>query len=344
MIGCGKILIIKPSSLGDIVHTLPAVEALHRSAPDAEICWIVNTEWAPLLEGIPHISSLIEFPRKNLRGPLKFKRARTWMNRHIKNLRPDLTLDFQGLLRSALMAKKANGQRTIGFRNAREGAHLFYDEKVEIPNWNQLHAIDRNLALARFCGASVAASQVTVTLPQGDYLPINGLAKQEKFILLHPFSRGDGKSLSKTEVAEFCHHFDPLPVVIVGSGVDWIEGSDPDLPERAYTLLGQTSLPQLIDLIRRAAFTVSTDSGPMHLAAAITDSLLSIHTWSDPMMVGPWRKQAFIWRDSEIWRVDEIEAAQFPERRNDRKDFANRDRLMSESDLIVLCSFVKQLV
>ncbi len=272
-----NILVIKPSSLGDIIHTLPAVEALHQTNPDAEISWVVNTEWMPLLEGIPYISKLIPFPRKKLRGPLGLIKARAWANKNIKGLEPDLTIDFQGLLRSGLIAKKAEGKHTIGFQNSREGASIFYDEKVEIPNWKKLHAVDRYFALVHACGVPESTHQSKITLPPGEYISIKGLPKREKFILLHPFSRGGGKSLSKPEVAGFCEKLRPHRVLIVGAGIGWDDENDPPLPDNALNLLDQTSLAQLIDLIRRAAYTVSVDSGQMHLAAAITDCLLSIH-------------------------------------------------------------------
>ncbi len=340
----GKILVIKPSSLGDIIHALPAVEALHQSYPKAEISWVVNTEWMPLLEGIHYISKLIPFPRKELRGPLGFYKARLWANENIKGLEPDLTIDFQGLLRSGLMAKKAEGKHTIGFQNSREGSSIFYDEKVEIPNWNKLHAVDRYFALVHACGVPESPHQSEITLPPGEYISIKGLPKREKFILLHPFSRGEGKSLSKTEVVEFCEKLHPHRILIVGAGITWDDEKDPPPPDNALNLLDQTSLAQLIDLIRRATYTVSVDSGPMHLAAAITDRLLSIHTWSDPMMVGPWKKEAYIWRDSEIWQVDEIEADQFSEKREDREEFAARERIISEADMTKICEFVKSKI
>ena len=341
---CRSILVIKPSSFGDIIHTLPAVEALHRAAPEAEISWVVNSEWMPLLDGIPHISKLIPFPRKELRGPMRFFRARRWMKENIAGLSPDLTVDFQGLLRSGWMARKAGGKHTVGFQNSREGARFFYDQKAEVPNWNHLHAIDRNLELARTCGVPKTLRIDEITVPEGEYRTIKGLPKRKKFVLLHPFSRGEGKSLSPAEVVEFCDQMAPMPVVVVGAGVGWEAGTHAPFHDNTFNQLGQTTLAQLIDLIRRAAWVISVDSGPMHLAAAITNQVLSIHTWTDPVMVGPWRKDAYIYRDSQIWRVDEVEVDQFPERRDAREKFAQKERILSEEELRTVCGFVKRMV
>jgi heptosyltransferase I len=111
------------------------------------------------------------------------------------------------------------------------------------------------------------------------------------FVLLHPFSRGEGKSLPVSAVVAFCGAVD-FPVVLAGR----TDAALPELPANTLNLLNRTSLPELIWLLRRAAFTVSVDSGPMHLAAALTDRLLGLHTWSDPCRVGPYRAGAHVWK------------------------------------------------
>jgi ADP-heptose:LPS heptosyltransferase len=110
-------------------------------------------------------------------------------------------------------------------------------------------------------------------------------------VLFHPFSRGKDKSVSQNAVAAFCRAVD-LPVVLVGRSEEKLS----DLPPNVTNLLNKTSLTELLWLLRRAAFVVSVDSGPMHLAAAVTDQLLAIHTWSDPCHVGPYRPGAHVWK------------------------------------------------
>ncbi len=335
-----SILVIKPSSLGDIVHTLPAVELLHRAAPEAKITWLANSEWLPLLEGIAHIEERIAFPRREFRGPIRGAKAFRWIRENVTGLQPDLTLDFQGLFRSAHFARKAAGKQTVGFRQSREGARFSYDQVVDIPDWNRCHAVDRNIQLVNACGVS-GKNIRDLSVPPGEAVEISGLGDDEPFLLLHPFSRGEGKSLSQAEVVDLCENLAPFPVVIAGAGVEW-DTSVSAVPDNAHCMLGGTSLAELIYLVHRADWTVSVDSGPMHLAAAITDRVLSIHTWSDPMMVGPWRKEAFIWREDQIWRVEDLEAGQFPERRDQRREFAGRPRLIPEDQLERITSFLKQ--
>ena len=129
---------------------------------------------------------------------------------------------------------------------------------------------------------------------------------------MHPFARGDGKSLSNKIIEELCRVFAPTRVVLIGKSKRKI-----DPPENCVELTNQTSLLQLIRLIRAASFIISVDSGPMHIAAAVTDRLLSIHTWTDPRRVGPYNPDAWIWKNGQLVRVSELETTKL--RRRSRK-------------------------
>ena len=210
----------------------------------------------------------------------------------------DLVLDFQGLLRSALIARlcRADGGRIVGLSDAREGARHFYDQTADVSA--HPHAVDRYLALVAALGIDTAAP-LEWPLPQGS-APA-GFDATEPFILLHPFSRGAGKSLTAPDVIEFCRALAPHRVVIAGR-------TETPLPplENATDLLNRTTLPELLWLLRRAVFTVSVDSGPMHIAAALTPRLLSIHTWSDPRKVGPYQPDAWIWKDRALFQMRDL--------------------------------------
>ena len=331
---CERILIVKPSSLGDIIHAIPAVEAIHRAAPSAKIDWIANTEWVPLLEGIPFLDNVIPFPRREFRGVSGLFQAKRWIGEKVAPNGYDLALDFQGLLRSAMIAKLSKARETVGFENAREGASHFYNHRVRVGDCSAIHAVDRNLLIADAFGANI--SEPSFTLPEGDSLSV---PVPENAILLHPFSRGAGKSLSETEVCELCEKLAPHPVILAGFPEQSISRKWPD---NVRDLLGATTLPQLIHLIRETAWTVSVDSGPMHLAAALSDNVLSLHTWSNPEMVGPWRPNSYIFRDSQIVRVTDLGPNQFPERRDLKAAFASRERLFSESDIAAIAEFLKK--
>lgn len=284
------ILILKPSSLGDIVHTLPAVTALRKRFSSARITWMVNPEWAPLLEGNPDIHDTLIFPRANFRGPLGTLRFLRWRKSLPQKLHPDLILDFQGLLRTGLVARAFRGAPTCGLSDAREGARFFQTTTVRVDG--RMHSVNRYLALAAAVGATWDGAP-EFHLPPGT--PPAAALPREPWILLHPFSRGQGKSLSHAAITAFCREAG-MPVILAGRS-----STAGEIPPKALNLLNQTTLHELLWLLRHAAFTVSVDSGPMHLAAAVTDKLLGIHAWSNPCLVGPHRSGAHVWRGGKIF-------------------------------------------
>ena len=318
----GPVLIVKPSSLGDVVHTLPALARLRAALPAATpIDWVVNPEWEPILNGHPALRSTRLFPRGDFRGIAGMARFVRWLRRAPSAWGADTALDFQGLLRSALVARAARPRRILGLADAREGATAFYHRTV--PHAGATHAVERYLRLAdaflaealpgsqlseAHASRGLARSQVTRgtdapvewQLPPGD--PTNTQPPDSPFVVLHPFSRGEGKSLTPDLITEFCRNVAPRPVVLVGK-------SDlplPAWPANVVDFLNQTTLLQLIWLLRRAAFVVSVDSGPMHLAAALTDRLIGLHTWTDPRKVGPYRDAAQVWKAGSLVRMDEL--------------------------------------
>jgi heptosyltransferase-1 len=290
-----SILIIKPSSLGDIVHTLPAVAAIRDAHPKAKITWVMNPEFTPLLRGNPDVNHIHVFPRREFSGlgaPVRFG---PWL-KETRKLKPDLALDFQGLLRSAFIARVSGAKQVYGMSDGREGSRFFYSRTAKVNR--REHAVERYLKLAELAGAQIGDA-LRCPLPSGDALP--RFDEFPPFILLHPFARGKRKSLTNRVIEEICVAFAPTRVVVVGKTNRAI-----DIAENCIELTNQTSLLQLIRLIRVARFVISVDSGPMHIAAAVNDRLLSIHTWTNPRRVGPYNPDAWIWKDEKILRVREL--------------------------------------
>lgn len=299
------VLVLKPSSFGDIIHTLPAVHFLKAAMPASRFHWVVNPEWASLLEGNPDLASVIVFPRRELRGLAAVPGFLKWCSRaraSSKNGEFDLAVDFQGLLRSALMAKGCRARRVLGLSDAREGAGAFYHGCADTRG--MAHAVDRYLALARLAGADTSGPAI-FPLPHGEPIPGADPAMLSRAVVLHPFARGEGKSLPFEMIETIIRKLAPHPVILAGvggpAGHIW--------PDGVVSLLGQTSLSQLIWLLRHASAVVSVDSGPMHLAAALGRPLLGLHTWSDPRAVGPWRADAHVWKSGLLLRVDALASA-----------------------------------
>jgi heptosyltransferase I len=318
-----SILVIKPSSLGDIVHTLPAVALIREAHPRAQITWVINPEFVPLLRGNSNVDHIHVFPRGEFRGLGAPRSLLPWLKK-TRQLRPDLALDFQGLLRSAMIARISGAKKVYGMSDGREGSRLFYNRTAKVNRHE--HAVERYLKLAEMAGAKVGEG-LRCPLPTGDALP--RFDEYPPFILLHPFARGDGKSLSNRVIEELCRAFAPTRVVVVGNSNRKIE-----IVENCVELINQTSLLQLIRLIRVARFIISVDSGPMHIAAAVNNRLLSIHTWTNPRRVGPYNPDAWIWKNGKIVQVSELETTKL----------RRRGRRFKTKDIPALVELIRPLV
>ncbi|HEY1053401.1 MAG TPA: glycosyltransferase family 9 protein [Prosthecobacter sp.] len=287
-------LVVKPSSLGDIVHTLPAVEAIRHAFPHLKIRWLANTEWTPLIQGSPMLEEVIPFPRKQFRGLgglLRMRRwAREWRNQPREE--PEIILDFQGLFRSGYLARQRGSRPIIGLSDSREGARFFHDHVVPVEAG--AHAVDRYLAIPRAFGIPVDADRLVFPLTEGSRP--QGWPDRQDLILVHPWSRGEGKSLSPETLQALCDALSPAPVVLIGMN----QGAPLPTGPHLVDFSNRTSLPELVWVLRQSRFVISVDSGPMHIAAAVNDRTLGIHTWSDPRKVGPYNPRAWVWKAGRI--------------------------------------------
>jgi ADP-heptose:LPS heptosyltransferase len=286
-------LIVKPSSLGDIVHCLPAVHAIKQAHPHLSLRWLANTEWTPLLQGTPWLDEVIPFPRKNFRGINALFKAIRWAKQTLPlKATTEIVLDFQGLLRSAALARASTSRPIIGLSDSREGARLFHDHIIPVDP--AAHAVDRYLALPRAFGIEVDAATLSFPLAPGSRP--QDWPDRSDLIVLHPWSRGAGKSLSHEALQSLCDHLAPHPVVLVGMSSDAIRPRGSHITDFSH----RTSLAELIWVLREARAVISVDSGPMHIAAAVNDRTLGLHTWSDPRKVGPYNPKAWAWKAGRI--------------------------------------------
>jgi ADP-heptose:LPS heptosyltransferase len=292
-----RILLVKPSSLGDVIHALPVVSAIHRNWPQAELRWLVQPAWRSLVETHPGVSGTILFPREKFRGPSGWIRSLAWMGT-LGDWTPDLAIDLQGLLRSALFARFSGAPRIIGLSDAREGARLLHGERVAVSGED--HAVQRYLSVLDALGIP-RPDRAEFELPQGK-LPA-GFFSRDPYVVLHPYARGAGKSLTPEMIRAFASGVAPGRVVIVGRG-----NAGGGLPENAEDWSNRTDLLELTALLRGASFVVSSDSGPMHLAAALhPEATLSVHLWSDPLKVGPYFRESLVWKNGRIGTVSTLD-------------------------------------
>lgn len=292
-----RILLVKPSSLGDVIHSLPVVSELHRHFPEAELRWLIHPAWRSLVEGHPGVSGTILFPREKFRGPAGWIRSLSWL-RTLRDWTPDLAIDLQGLLRSALFARVSGARRIVGLSDAREGARLLLGEKA--PVCRNDHAVKRYLAVLDQLGIPQPACPEFV-LPEGT-LP-EGFGKGAPYVVLHPFARGEGKSLALPLIRAFAKGVAPARLVVMGRG-----SLAEDLPANVEDWTNRTDLLGLTAILRGASFVVSSDSGPMHLAAALHPTrTLAVHLWSDPLKVGPCFPESMVWKNGQVARVAEMD-------------------------------------
>ena len=298
----GRILLVKPSSLGDVIHALPVVSAIHGHWPESRISWVIHPAWRSLVEGHPGVSATVLFPREKFRGPSGWLRSIAWM-KLLRDSKPDLAIDLQGLLRSAWFARISGAGRVVGLSDAREGARLFHGETAAVRSSD--HAVTRLTGVLPLLGIPVP-QEPEFFLPEG-VLP-GGFATDTPYAVLHPFARGEGKSLNDVEIRAFARGLADQRIVLVGRGK-----APADLPPNVEDWSNRTDLLGLTAILRSASFVVSTDSGPMHLAAALRPAgTLAIHLWSDPLRVGPCFPESWVWKNGRIARVTGLDESWRP--------------------------------
>ena len=270
-----RILIIKPSSLGDVVQALPTVNLIRRRFPDAHISWLINAELSALLKKCPVIDDRIEFQRRN---------SGSWLPllRRLRRERFDLVVDLQGLLRSGLFAFATGAARRIGLCDAREGARLFHTEVVKVP---RAHAVERYLLAARHLGCADGPIEFPLGLPN---------APRENWIAINPSARWKTKLWGVENFRALVNRLPAERVVFTGSAVeaDWINR----LADGRRSVAGKTDLFELCELYRRCAVVITNDSGPMHVAAAVGTPVVALFGPTDPALTGPHGKQHVILR------------------------------------------------
>ena len=162
-----RIAIIKPSALGDIVHSLPVLSALRRRYPDAHITWVVNKAYEPLLRGHPELDDTLAFDRAAVRkGLVTAALAYGAFLPLVRQQKFDLVVDLQGLLRSGLMTMASGAARRVGLSTAREGATLFYTDVVPVADFKAIHAVDRYWLVAEALGAGEGPKEFHVPVSE----------------------------------------------------------------------------------------------------------------------------------------------------------------------------------
>ncbi len=297
-----NILITKPSSLGDIVLALPALRALRMSFPEAKISWLIRPEFAQLIENHPHLDEIITFDRKLL--------ARAWFHpsafgalmsliRKLRRSKFDIVFDFQGLFRTASLAWLSGCKTRFGKATAREFATIFYTHKI-IHYIENIHVVDYYMKIIQTAGASDFG--VEFVFPQnpgaedsvGKLLTSYGI--QDNYAVLISGSVHQDKCWPPERFAQLADMISSqygLSIVATGSVSEAkiVEKVKENSNVTIVSLAGQTSLSQLVALLKRAKLVVSNDTGPGHIAAALGVPLVMMFGRANPIMLEPYRRK-----------------------------------------------------
>lgn len=301
-----KVLILKPSSLGDVIQALPVLRLLKRHRPEAEIHWWLEAGLVSLLEGDPDLTGLRVFQRRRWANP------RYWgeLFDHIlemRRMRFDCVMDLQSLARSGLIAWLVNAPFTIGLDDAREGARGFYDVVVPRPT-HYTHAVDWYLEVLHVLGVPV--DRDFVWLPERPDIaahlrkkwPVTG----HRYVALQPGARWANKRWPAEAFGELVadlHRERPeLRFVILGSNEDRLLGQviRAAANDACLDLTGRTTLGEMVEWLRLSEVLVTNDTGPMHAAAALHRPVIALFGPTEPRRTGPYGQMESVMRRRDL--------------------------------------------
>jgi lipopolysaccharide heptosyltransferase I len=300
-----RILIIKLSAIGDVVHTLPAVAMLKRALPDAHLAWVVERRASAILQGSQAIDELIELDTRAWRKNPFQKTARKAMREQVAMLRDkfDIAIDFQGLLKSGLVAKATYAPRRIGFASEElreKASRVFLTEQVSTASLQ--HIIDKNLALASSIlpASAVCSSTQDYEFPIGvssedeQYIAEQVTARADSFAILNP---GGGWVTKLWDTVKFgavadwlWQEYGIVSFVTYGPGEEHLAQSVAEHSRQKVAIPLASTLKQFVALARRASLFVGGDTGPLHIAAACRTPIVGLYGPTLPERNGPFDK------------------------------------------------------
>ncbi len=301
-----NILIVKLSAIGDVIHTLPALNAIRKQYPRAHITWLVEEAAAGLIQAHAALNRVLISKRKEwvkgLFGLHWHKNASAILQfvRILRDTEYDIIIDFQGLLKSGVLVGLARGKRKIGFDKGMdhmECSYLFYNEKVK-PVDMEIHALTRGMMLIESIGAHsrdihyhipvTAEDRAKIT----DLLDRHGIGEDTLFVAINPMAKWRTKRWGNTKFARLASQIMAdlkTKVVFTGSEQDRLEIAEIEshMGGGAVNLAGKTTLKMLAAIYQQAGCVIATDTGPMHLAAAVGAPLVALFGPTAPWRTGP---------------------------------------------------------
>jgi heptosyltransferase I len=279
-----ELLIIKPSSLADIVHGLQVAASIKAQRPDVRISWIVRDIFAALVRQCEAVDRVYVFKRNGgVQGFLK-------LMREVRETTFDYVFDLQGLLRTGLMTARSLSKKKVGRNDAREGSRIFYKQIVTLPPEGRAsHALEILLQFLPMLDLKPAlAGSVRFRDVDGLNLShVEGRGGAQPVIMFPDSRKTEKRWHGFKELTEFIAR-DGTGRKVVWAGNNYVDYKDALSETQFLNLTGNTSLMALPALIKKAGWVISNDSGPLHLAAAMGVPVLGIYGPTDPRLFGPY--------------------------------------------------------
>jgi heptosyltransferase I len=339
-----RILILKPSSLGDVVRCLPILHGLRNKYPNARISWLLRPDCAELLKTSAVLDEIIEFDRKyygkigrNLAATHSFAKFLT----RIARQGFDLVLDLQGLFRSGFISFCTASKIRMGFANAREFASCFYTHRIVSSNQRE-HIVESYWRFAHALGFGHLPKVFDLPILPSDHefahnlLKNNNINKNTPYLV---FLHGGSSPLKRWPPKLFAalankveKRYD-IPVVLLGYGEEEYRLASQiadQADKRVCNLVNKTSLLQSVAVLKSAALVVGNDSGPLHIAAALDIPVIGLYGPTDPAIVGPYgRRQTVIDPDPDLPR-----SRRYSQSQSHRIENISVDRVMTDVEKV----------
>ncbi len=294
-----RILIIRPSALGDVCRSVPVLVSLRRAYPNARIDWLVQDSFADAIRHHPDLTNVVPFARRETGSALKAGQSAPLRGllRRLREPRYDLVIDAQGLFRSGFFAWATRAPRRVGYSNAREFGWLGVNERYDISR--DMHSVDRMLELVRRAGIDPVPDMRLYAPPDDRAAIATDPRLSEPYAVIAPTSRWPGKLWPAERFAEVAlallgHGL--TRIVLVGASSE--RGQIAPLLElaakdhRVLDMVGQTSIGRLMAVVERSSLVIALDSAALHMAVGFDRPIVALFGPTHVALVGPYRRDA----------------------------------------------------
>jgi lipopolysaccharide heptosyltransferase I len=297
-----KILLIRLSSIGDVLHGTPVAKTLREHFPSAEISWIVGEKSQDILHGNPYLDKIILWQREQWEKELRQGAWRKgyenfrFLERQLRLEQYDLTIDMQGLLLTGLIGWRSGAKTRIGFAQAKEGSPLFYTHRVETKE--PMPIVNHYLQLLKPLGINQVSTSMVMPVAAehnkfADNLFIsNGITKDDTVVILNPATSWITKCWPAAYfsiLGNLLQQKLKVKIILLGAPGDipLLDSIISGISGAVINLAGKTNLKELAAVIQKAQVFIGGDTGPLHIAAAVGTPTISLFGPTNPSTYAP---------------------------------------------------------